>query len=172
MSDILTILGSSRSDGNTRYALDTFCDGRAVIPINLLDKKLSWYDYAHTNREDDFADILDEMLKARVIVFASPVYWYALSAPMKTFIDRFSDLLNIRKEQGEALRGTPVCLVSSGTDPVVPDCFEEAFKRTVTYLGLQYLGHAYLYVDKTGHREFTDTLNLGNVQQRVFSPAS
>ena len=38
--------------------------------------------------KDDMADILDLYQKADVLVLATPVYFYGISAQMKTFIDR------------------------------------------------------------------------------------
>lgn len=38
--------------------------------------------------KDDMASILDKMVKADVIVMATPVYFYAMCGQMKTLIDR------------------------------------------------------------------------------------
>lgn len=38
--------------------------------------------------KDDAAEIIGKMLAADVIVMATPVYFYAMSAQMKTLIDR------------------------------------------------------------------------------------
>lgn len=39
-------------------------------------------------QQDDMADILDKLVKADVIVLATPVYFYTMDAQMKAFIDR------------------------------------------------------------------------------------
>ena len=39
-------------------------------------------------QKDDAAEIIEKMLAADVIVMATPVYFYAMSAQMKTLIDR------------------------------------------------------------------------------------
>ena len=39
-------------------------------------------------KKDDMSEILDKMLAADVIVMATPVYFYTMSAQMKTLIDR------------------------------------------------------------------------------------
>ena len=39
-------------------------------------------------QKDDMSEILDKMLTADVIVMATPVYFYTMSAQMKTLIDR------------------------------------------------------------------------------------
>lgn len=51
---------------------------------------------------DDFDDVRDKVLEADAIVFASPVYYFGLSAQIKAVIDRFyainGDLLNLYKK--------------------------------------------------------------------------
>ncbi|KIR03755.1 iron-sulfur flavoprotein [Lachnospiraceae bacterium TWA4] len=38
--------------------------------------------------KDDMQELIELFKKADVVVFATPVYFYGISAPMKTFIDR------------------------------------------------------------------------------------
>lgn len=45
------------------------------------------------------------MQSADNIVFATPVYWYAMSGRMKIFFDRFTDLLYTHKSIGKNLKG-------------------------------------------------------------------
>ena len=62
---------------------------------------------------------------------------------MKTFIDRWSDLITIRKEMGRALKGKWVYVVSSyGSE--YPCGFEDPFRLTCQYLDMHY-GGAYLH---------------------------
>lgn len=39
-------------------------------------------------QKDDAAEVLEKMIAADVIVMATPVYFYTMSAQMKTLIDR------------------------------------------------------------------------------------
>lgn len=39
-------------------------------------------------QKDDMAEIMDKMVNADVIVFATPVYFYTMDAQLKTLIDR------------------------------------------------------------------------------------
>ncbi|MEJ7160146.1 flavodoxin family protein, partial [Staphylococcus caprae] len=43
--------------------------------------------------EDDYKKIIDQVLASDTIVFASPVYWYSISASLKAFIDHWSETL-------------------------------------------------------------------------------
>ena len=49
--------------------------------------------------KDDVPEILEKMLKADIIVLASPIYFYSITGQMKTLIDRSYAKFNlIRKE--------------------------------------------------------------------------
>lgn len=97
---ILVISSSYRKGGNS----DTLCDefikgateaGNKVEKIFLRDKKINFClgcgvcnDTHKCVQKDDMAEINDKMVAADVIVFATPVYFYAMNGQMKTFIDR------------------------------------------------------------------------------------
>jgi len=97
---VLILSGSPRKGGNS----DTLCDqfgkgakesGHTVEKIWLRDKKIGFCVacYAckkngHCKQNDDMAEILDKMIKADVIVLATPVYFYTMDAQMKVLIDR------------------------------------------------------------------------------------
>ena len=83
------------------------------------------------------------MRKADHIVFATPVYWYAMSAPLKFFFDRLTDLTENLKPIGKALAGKSVWLIATGTDPELPDGFEVPFCRTAEYFDMRYRGVVY-----------------------------
>ena len=65
----------------------------------------STIDYQHRNRTDDFESLMDHVLTFEQIIFASSVYWYSVAPPMKIFLDRISDLLDLHDlmEQGRRL---------------------------------------------------------------------
>ena len=59
--------------------------------VDLATKRLSAYDYEHRNRDDDFEPLMTRVLEFERVIFASPVYWYSVSPPMKVFLDRIAD---------------------------------------------------------------------------------
>jgi hypothetical protein len=61
-----------------------------------------------------------------------------MSAQLKTFVDRLSDLLAIRKDLGRALAGRTGYLVASSTDPELPAGFELPFQMTCGYFGMRW----------------------------------
>ena len=148
----LVILGSARSSGETRRAIDlAFPPGTAQLAI-LPDFAIGGYSYDHLNAEDGFGPVADAMVAADKIVFATPIYWYAMSGPMKIFFDRLSDLTENRKAQGKALKGKSVWMIATGSDPELPEGFEIPFARTAEYLDMRYRGCAYLYTGKDAAR--------------------
>jgi ribosomal-protein-alanine N-acetyltransferase len=142
-TDAAVVLGSSRSDGNTRMAVDLVLAGAPVEVIDLARLDIGMYDYGHHNQSDDFLPLVDRLAGKSLWILATPVYWYSMSARMKVFFDRLSDLVTIRKAQGRGLAGKTVALISSGTDPALPEGFEAPFRQTCEYLGMRYAGAFY-----------------------------
>lgn len=97
---VFVISASPRKGGNS----DTLCDefirgareaGADAEKVFLRDKKIGYCTGCgicnSTHRcvqRDDMAQILDKMVRADVIVLATPVYFYTMDGQMKTLIDR------------------------------------------------------------------------------------
>jgi multimeric flavodoxin WrbA len=61
---------------------------------------------------DDFAAAMEEVYAADLLVLASPLYWYGVSAQLKAFLDRWSCLLDRDEEAFRArMRGKPAAVV-------------------------------------------------------------
>ncbi len=101
MSKRVLILSSSpRKRGNSNALCDRFMEGAVeanhqVEKVVLAEKKINYCTGCYACRgngrcaqKDDMAQILDSMMVADVIVMATPVYFYAMCAQMKTVIDR------------------------------------------------------------------------------------
>jgi len=138
------VLGSARGDGNTRTAIDLVFGGPPVHCVDLSQFHISTYDYSHVNSGDAFVPLIESLLVKPLWVLATPVYWYTMSAPMKVFLDRVSDLITVRKDLGRQLRVKSIAVVACGIDPELPEGFEAPFKMTCNYLGMHYLGAFYL----------------------------
>lgn len=151
----LIILGSARSKGNTRKVVDRLMDIHDCDLIDLNDWQFSYYDYEHRNRGDDFIKIIDRLLSYDILIFASPIYWYSMSAIMKTFFDRISDLLKIRKEKGRQLRGKTMLVLSCNGDDEDYPSFAKPFELSADYLGMQYAGYFHTWIE--GNRISAET---------------
>ena len=101
MKNILIISSSPRKNGNSQMLCEQFKrgaeeKGHMVTLIRLMEKKIGFCracDGCMRNGgtcvlNDDMAEILKLFQKADVLVLATPVYFYGISAQMKTFIDR------------------------------------------------------------------------------------
>lgn len=144
----VVILGTSRSDGNTRLAVERVLAGRPVKIVDLSQISMSVYDYSHNNAGDEFLPFIEDIAAMQLWILATPVYWYTMSAQMKLFFDRLSDLVTIRKDLGRALRGTSLAVVASGTDNLMPESFESPFRLTCEYLDMNYVGAFYSQFEK------------------------
>ncbi len=148
----LIILGSSRSDGNTRKLVDYINESLQWEVVDLLEKEIAYYDYEYRNQHDDFGDIALKMGEADLILFATPVYWYSMSAPLKTFFDRLSDLVRIKKELGRKLKGKQMAVLSCGSEPLDFD-FYIPFKKSAAYLNMHYIGDVHGWMTTTSVSE-------------------
>lgn len=144
---VIIILGSSRSQGDTRMLIDRVREEIDTDFIDLNDLKISYYDYDHKNQDDDFLPTMKRVVEYDKIVLASPVYWYSMSAVMKAFVDRFSDLLQIQKDLGRQLRGKKLYTISSNSDSTIYDSFLKTFELTAEYLGMDYDGYLYGWIE-------------------------
>lgn len=136
----LAMLGTSRADGNTRRALDAVLGDRMVHVIDLAMLAITPFDYAHENSDDAFLSLAERLVRADLLILATPVYWYSMSAQMKAFLDRWSDLVTVRKDLGRALAGRRLCVVVSSRSRDLPDGFSVPFELTARYFELQWEG--------------------------------
>lgn len=113
MSKKVLILSSSpRRGGNS----DTLCDefmrgameaGNEAEKVFLRDKTIHYCTGCSTcslhkkpcPQKDDAAGIIEKMLAADVIVLGTPVYFYAMSAQLKTMLDRCCGLYTEMKNK-------------------------------------------------------------------------
>ncbi len=142
MQKTVAVIGSARREGNTGKLIDMIAKVLTIEVIDLNTKNISAFDYEHKNIEDDFLPLMDHILQHDNIIFVSPVYWFSMSAPMKIFIDRFSDFLAVEdlKPQGRALRGKVGYVVATSISKEIDDSFLDAFTKTFDYLGMGYGG--------------------------------
>jgi multimeric flavodoxin WrbA len=98
---VLVLSSSPRRGGNSDLLCDQFINGskeagQLTEKIFLKDKKINYCTGCGTcidrgkscPQKDDMTEVLEKMIAADVIVMATPVYFYTMSAQMKTLIDR------------------------------------------------------------------------------------
>lgn len=144
MSHPLIILASNRRDSNTEKLVKEVYGDNPYHLINLLDHQILPYSYnGNYSSDDSFNDVVTIMLQHSDIVFATPVYWYSMSGLLKTFIDRFTDMVTIHKAVGKQMKGKSLSVIAVGSDPQLPDSFEVPFRLTAQYFNMAYKGCCY-----------------------------
>lgn len=144
----IIILGSSRSDGETRLIVDYINRDRHWDLLDLNDKEISYFDYTYQNEGDDFLPTIRHILENYdTLVFASPVYWYTMSAVMKTFFDRISDLLAHHKPLGRTFRGKRMAVISSSSEEALVHGYYMPFRESARYLGMDYIGDLHSWLE-------------------------
>jgi len=107
--------------------------------VDLGEIRMSPYDYEHRNRGDDFEPLMKRVLEFDHIIVGSPVYWYSVSPPVKIFLDRITDYLDIPEllDDGRRLRGKTGHIVCTSIYDSAPPSFLGALTATFEYLGMQ-----------------------------------
>ncbi|MFN8012107.1 MAG: NAD(P)H-dependent oxidoreductase [Holophagaceae bacterium] len=150
---VLVLLGSTRPDGNSermaRIATAGLPDATPCTWWRLAERPLPPFrDRRHEGgfgpAEGTAAELLEATLRATDLVLASPVYWYALPAPVKLYLDHWTAWL---KQPGldfqGRMRGKRLwALLSDAADPgeESADLVVEALARTAAYLDMAWMG--------------------------------
>jgi NAD(P)H-dependent FMN reductase len=142
----IALFASSRRHGNTGQFMDRVAAQLGIGVTDLGTLSFSPYDYQHRNRGDDFEPLMMRVLEHDAIIFASPVYWYAVSPPMKAFLDRISDFLDLDDllDHGRRLRGKTGYVLCTSIYEEPPKPFVGSFTDTFDYLGMQFGGIAHV----------------------------
>lgn len=159
MTRVLALIGSGRSGGNTELLADAILQGAASAGLET--EKLSLNEWRITPMQDcdlcvarggcDIDDaygyVSTRMLAADVVIFASPMYWYYVSAQMKAFLDRWQCSRRLAPDGTSAsframLKGKRALLaVAHGVQTKYVTAFYEGGMRwTFEYFGFTCLG--------------------------------
>ena len=98
--NIVVLSGSPRKGANTDTMVEVFAEtaregGNAVEVVRVASKKIAGclgcqYCFAHEGtcvQKDDMADVIESLKGADMVVFASPIYWFDITAQEKAAID-------------------------------------------------------------------------------------
>lgn len=101
MKKILIVLGGGRNKGNTAQLADSFAKGAMEAGHQTETVSLSQIEVGGCLgcnacrygkpciQKDDFHELIPKIKDADCIVFASPLYFWTISAKLKAFIERF-----------------------------------------------------------------------------------
>ncbi len=148
---ILILSGSPRKGGNSDLLCDEFMRGALsagndVEKIHVVEKNVGYCKACYACKQngvcaikDDMGEILQKMIDADVLVFASPVYFYSIDAQLKAVIDRtvarwlevknkeFYYIMTAADEGKEAMDTTLACFRGYA------DCVEGAREMGIIY---------------------------------------
>lgn len=158
---VIVIIGSSRNDGDTKKLVDELITGSGADNIHLSDYSITHYDYEHKNAGDDYINLMKKLIaNYETFLFATPVYWYAMSGIMKVFFDRITDLLDNQKELGRKLRNKKMAAISCSIGNNLGEYFWLPFIETANYLGMKYLGHLHTITDQIDKNELKKFIDI------------
>ena len=167
--NILILSGSPRKDGNTEMLVDAFAKGtmehHQVEIVSVRDYKVNpclgcnacFMNDDHTCvQKDDMSAIYEKMSQADMLVIASPVYFYGISAQLKAVIDRFHnpirDTFRIKK--------MALLLVGAASLPELFDAILTEYNLCLNFFNLEDAGKILVRgVKDKGDIKNTDTLN-------------
>ena len=100
---IIVINSTNRKNGNSEVLVNEFINGAKennnVEVINLRELNfgfcigcLACQNTGKCVLNDDISKVIDKVKNADILVFATPIYYYAMSGQLKTFLDRMNPL--------------------------------------------------------------------------------
>ena len=168
--NILILSGSPRKGGNTDLLVEAFVKGASqkhhVEVMSVLDYKVNpcmgcnacFKSKDNTcAQKDDMAIIYEKMSQADMLVIASPVYFYGLSAQLKAVIDRFHnpirDTFHIKK--------TALLLVGAASLPELFDGILAQYRLCLNFFKLENAGRVLV----RGVKDKGDIRNTGALHE-------
>lgn len=146
------LFGSPRKDGNTKLLTDAFVGALPphtnVKLLHLNDMTirpcqgcLACAEKGTCMIKDDMGEVVEQIMGADLVVYASPVYWFSPSAQLKIVIDR--GVVFFDKDYNSRVKGKKAVtlMTYADTDSDVCEPALGIFTRTFESLGLEYAGH-------------------------------
>lgn len=173
--NVLSIIGSPIKNGTTEKLVDElhkgiiskhnyadtsklFLQGQQIEPCiacNCCQKALD-------NRcviQDDMMENYDKIISADVLVFATPIYWWNVSAQLKLFIDRMYALL--KDDDVSNFQGKKVILIMTfqGERPNSgPKIVEKIFEDMCKYLKMDLVISLGVYTGASSQKEIEEAM--------------
>ena len=144
MSKIVILTGSAHKNGASSLLADNFEKGAQKTKNNIIRydtaflnvKGCKGCNYCRNNngiccQKDDFEKISKSIIDSDIVVFVTPLYYFDMSAQLKTVIDRFHAISNIlnKKKKGTFLITTQASPLEDTTKILVLH-----YKKIIDYL--------------------------------------
>lgn len=175
MSRIVVLVGSKRKGGNTDLLVQAFVDGASksniVDVVSIADYNVNPCIGCNScfSREghkcfqnDDMNEIYDKLMIADIVVVASPVYFYAISAELKAIVDR----LHTPMRNEFKIKKLALLLVGAATLPELFDAIKLQYQLVLNFFHLEDAGMVLVRGvkdkgDIKGNEALTNAYNLG-----------
>lgn len=145
MSHIVILNGSPRAGGNTSQLIDAFAAGAAqthtITQIHAATADVhpcSGCNYCYRNaahecaRKDGMQEIYAALSAAEILVVATPVYFYGVSAQLKCIIDRLHNPVRGNFK----VKKLVLLAVGADEEPAVFDSLLTAYRAVLRYFSL------------------------------------
>ncbi|WP_296031384.1 flavodoxin family protein [uncultured Treponema sp.] len=149
MSRILVLNGSVRRGGNTELLAQSFAEGarknNSVEIVSVADFKVNPCIGCNScfKREgnacfqnDDMTKIYKKLKNTDILVIASPVYFYGISAQLKAVIDR----LHTPMRDSFPIKKLALILVGAASLPEMFDAVKTQYRLALNFFGLEDAG--------------------------------
>lgn len=146
MSKIVVLIGSVRKGGNTELLAQEFAKGagvnNSVEIISVADYKVNpcigcnscfTRDKNACFQDDDMAKIYQKLKEADMLVVASPVYFYGVSAQLKAVIDR----LHTPMRNSFPIKKMALLLVGAAELPELFDAIIRQYQLVLNFFHLE-----------------------------------
>lgn len=175
MSRIVVLVGSMRKGGNTDLLAQAFAEGanknNTVEIISVADYKVNpcigcnscfTREGNQCFQKDDMAEIYKKLKMADVLVIASPVYFYGISAELKAIIDR----LHTPMRNEFQIKKLALLLVGAATLPELFDAIKLQYQFVLNFFHLEDAGMVLVrgvkdIGDIKGTKALEEAYNLG-----------
>lgn len=151
MKKIVVITGSPRKAGNSMLMAEAFMDTAKRKGHQVQRFDAAFLQVGHCNAcetcfqtgkacryNDDFNTIAPAILEADVVVISTPVYWYAVPAPLKAILDKlYSFVVSDREVAGKECILLGCC---EEDDMSVLDGIRVPIERSAAYLKWKMVG--------------------------------
>ncbi|MBU2897449.1 flavodoxin family protein [Vibrio hepatarius] len=159
----LILFSSANKNGNTAKTIGKIYTDHECEVIYLDTLNITPYRYDNQYPDDDFYCLIDKIRHADNIVFASPVYWYAVTAPMKNLIDRLTELGDSPKLKSQAnlLTSKRGFVVSSSGNRRLCPIFRAFFSEFFEYNKIKFVATLHAS-DRNGYHIDNKNIELFN----------
>lgn len=149
MNRIVVLSGSPRNNGNTQRLVQAFAKGASehneVKVISITDYKINPCLGCNTCfvregnqcfQDDDMAKVYESLQKADILMLASPVYFYGISAQLKAIIDR----LHTPMRNTFPIKKLGLLMVGAATLPELFDSILVQYRLIIRFFHLEEAG--------------------------------